>query len=149
MTEFILQEALGTETNYDNLFDGSHFSPQVATDTTLRLTDANGNALVILGQGMTYNLVLGSVTGGSVLSIHVSNSSSVEVFTIDQFPVNYSAATLFNNFVAHGLAGSFAILSAGNDIFTGNSFANTLNGGTGDDLILGGTGDDLLTGNGG
>ena len=67
MTRFTLQEALGSETNYNHLFDGSNPQPMIANDTNLKLVDANFNSILIVGQGLTYSTFPAAIIGGDVL----------------------------------------------------------------------------------
>ncbi|MBI1171204.1 hypothetical protein GC209_07360 [bacterium] len=146
MTTFTLQDALGSETNYNNLFDGSNFAPFLTTSTTLELLDASNNAIVITGQNLTYSFAPPAITGGDAFSLTLFNSSTQELLSLSNFPLNYSAANLFQTFAQHGLSGLFNLLNAGNDVFVGNSFANTLRGGGGRDNLFGGGGNDHLYG---
>lgn len=149
MTRFTLQEALGSETHYNNLITGSVSPGGFPTSTNLTLVGTNGSYITILGQSMTYNFAIPSVTGGEVLSIHVYDNTNAELLAIENLPAQTQAAGLFTDFVSGGLANLFNTLSLGNDTFIGNSFANTLNGGGGRDNILAGAGADRVSGGAG
>ena len=91
--------------------------------------------------------VNGFPTGGTITSISVNTGSGTLNFNLAATPVDVSA--VLAAIAANDETALFSALFAGNDVITGTTFNDVLNGYSGNDNIRGGLGADVLRGDDG
>ena len=106
---------------------------------------ATGNKLVVTGTGFEYNVSGDSIIAGSITAIALKDELGHNYLTFSDLKAN---AAGFNEAYGHGHP-DFLVhyLLRGNDVITGSSIADTIDGHTGRNTIRAGGGEDTLLGN--
>lgn len=131
----------------DDLFD---YDKAEISSTVAKFSDNGKNYTEFLGSGFKYTKdgtgEITDISGGTVTDVDVV-VGGVHVFTISG--ANYSAAKLFDFYVADQYQAALNYILAGNDTISGTNLADYLLGGGGDDTIGGNLGNDTIAGGSG